>query len=58
MQPILVINEFPNVFLEELPGLLPKRDVDFVSKVYLNISPISMAPHIIVQPSYSNKKYS
>lgn len=44
MQPILVINEFPNVLLlEELPGLLLKRDVDFVSKVYLNISHISMA---------------
>jgi hypothetical protein len=27
---VLVVNEFPDVFLEELPGMPPDRDIKFV----------------------------
>ena len=34
-----------DVFLDELPGLPPHRDVDFSIKLHPGISPISMTPH-------------
>ena len=42
-----VVCEYEDVFLEELPGLPPHRDVDFVIKLHLGTSPISMTPHRI-----------
>ena len=32
-------------FLDELPGLPPQRDVDFMIELHPGISPISMTPH-------------
>ena len=40
-----VISEYENVFLDELPGLPPHRDVDFVIELHPSTSPISMTPH-------------
>ena len=40
-----VVCEYEVVFLEELPGLPPHRDVDFVIKLHLSTSPIFMTPH-------------
>ena len=40
-----VICEYEYVFPDELPGLPPYRDVDFVFKLHLGTSPISMTPH-------------
>ena len=40
-----IVCEYEDVFLEELPGLPPHRDVDFVIELHLGISPISMTPH-------------
>ena len=40
-----VVCEFVDVFLEELPGLPPHRDVDFGIESHPGISPISMTPH-------------
>ena len=40
-----MIKEFPGVFLEELPGLSPEREVDLVIEVLLGIVPISRAPY-------------
>ena len=37
--------EYENVFPDELPGLPPHRDVDFVIELHLGTSPISMTPH-------------
>ena len=34
--------EYEDVFLDELPGLPPYRDVDFVIELHLGTSPISM----------------
>ena len=39
--------EYEDVFPDELPGLPPRRDVDFVIELHLGTSPISMTPHRI-----------
>jgi hypothetical protein len=41
IQDILVVCEFPDVFLEDLPGLPSKRDVEFVIKLKPSTAPIS-----------------
>ena len=40
-----VVCEYEDVFPDELPGLAPHRDVDFVIKLHPGTSPISMTPH-------------
>ena len=40
-----VVCEFVDVFLDELPGLPPHRDVDFGIELHPSISPISMTLH-------------
>ena len=40
-----VVCEYVDVFLEELPGLPPHRDVDFGIELHLGNPPISMTPH-------------
>ena len=40
-----VFCEYGDVFLDELPGLPPRRDVDFIIELHPGTSPISMTPH-------------
>ena len=40
-----VVCEYKDVFLDELPGLPPHRDVDFFIELHRGTSPISMIPH-------------
>ena len=40
-----VVCEYADVFLDELPGLPPHRDVDFGIELHPGTSPISMTPH-------------
>ena len=40
-----VVCEYEDVFSDELPGLPPHRDVDFVVELHPGMSPISMTPH-------------
>ena len=40
-----VVYVYENVFPDELPGLPPHRDVDFVIELHPSTSPISMTPH-------------
>ena len=40
-----LVCEYEDVFLEELPGLPPYRDVDFTIELHPGTSPISMTPH-------------
>ena len=40
-----VVYEYEDVFLDELSGLPPYRDVDFVIELHLGTLPISMIPH-------------
>jgi hypothetical protein len=39
-----VVNEFPNVFPEELPGMPPDRDIEFVIELKPGIAPIYETP--------------
>ena len=41
----MVIKEFPDVFLEELPGLQPEREVYLSIEVVQGTTPISRAPY-------------
>ncbi|KAK8538929.1 hypothetical protein V6N12_034633 [Hibiscus sabdariffa] len=45
IEEIRTVREFPDVFLEELPGLPPDRDVEFEIETYPGSAPISMAPY-------------
>ena len=40
-----MIYEYEDVFPDELLGLPPHRDVDFIIELHLGTSPISMTPH-------------
>jgi hypothetical protein len=42
-----VVQEYPNVFLEELPGLPPDRDIEFLIELLLGSPPISQRPYRI-----------
>ena len=41
----LVVCEYEDVFPDELPGLPPHRDVDFIIELHPGTSPISMTTH-------------
>jgi hypothetical protein len=41
---VLVVSEFPNIFLEELPGMPPNRDIVFVIDLMPSIAPIYKSP--------------
>ena len=43
-----MVYEFEDVFSDELPGLPPQRDVDFVIELHPGTSPISMTPNRMV----------
>jgi len=45
IETIPVVNEFPNVFPKDLPGLPPDRDVEFTIDVISGTAPISKAPY-------------
>ena len=42
---IRAVRDFPDVFLEELPGMPPNRDVDFVIDLLPGTAPISKRPY-------------
>ena len=42
-----VVCKYEDVFLDELPGLPPHRDVDFGIELHPGTSPISMSLHIM-----------
>ena len=42
---IPVICDYPDVFPEELPGMLPERDIEFVIELTPGTSPISQNPY-------------
>jgi hypothetical protein len=39
-----VVNEFPNVFPEEMPGMPPDRDIEFVIELKPGTAPIYKTP--------------
>jgi hypothetical protein len=42
---VLVVNEFPDVFPEELPGMPPDRDIEFVIELKPRTTPIYKTPY-------------
>jgi hypothetical protein len=42
---ICVVRDFPDVFSEELPGMPPEREVEFVIDLLLGTAPISKRPY-------------
>jgi hypothetical protein len=42
---IRVVRDFPDVFLEELPGMPPDREVEFVIELLPGTAPISKSPY-------------
>ena len=40
-----MVREFPDVFLEELPGIPPEREVDLSIEIVPRTTPISKAPY-------------
>ena len=47
LENILVVKDFPEVFLEELPGIPPKREMDLSIEILPGIAPTSRAPNRI-----------
>jgi len=45
LEDILVVREFLDVFLEEIPGMLPPREVEFCIDLTPRATPISKAPY-------------
>ena len=45
MEDIPVVQEFPDVFLDELPGMPPNRQIEFSIDLVPGTTPISIAPY-------------
>jgi hypothetical protein len=53
---VSVVNEFPNVFLEELPGLPPDQDIEFVIELKPGTAPIYKTPFRMTTPELAELK--
>jgi hypothetical protein len=53
---VLVVNEFPNVFPKELPGMPPDWDIDFVIELKLGTAPIYKTPFRMTTPELAELK--
>jgi hypothetical protein len=51
-----VVSEFPDVFLEELPGMPPDRDIEFVIELMLGIAPTYKSPYRMATPELAELK--
>jgi hypothetical protein len=45
LEDIRVVQDFPDVFLEELPGMPPDRDIEFLVELLPGTPPISKRPY-------------
>jgi hypothetical protein len=53
---VLVVNEFPDVFPEELPGMPPDRDMKFVIELKPGATPIYKTPYRMATPELAELK--
>jgi hypothetical protein len=51
-----VVNEFPDVFPEELPGMPPDRDIEFVIELKPSTAPIYKTPFRMTTPELAKLK--
>ncbi|XP_073119645.1 uncharacterized protein [Henckelia pumila] len=56
LEEILVVQEFSDVFPEELPGVIPDREVEFEINLVLGAAPISKAPYRMAPPKLKELK--
>jgi hypothetical protein len=47
---VSVVNGFPDVFTDELPGMPPDRDIEFVIELMLETAPIYKTPYRMATP--------
>jgi hypothetical protein len=45
MDEVSVVTEYPDVFLEELPGMPPDRDIEFIIDLLPGTGPIAKRPY-------------
>jgi hypothetical protein len=53
---VLVVNEFPDIFPEELSGIPPDRDIEFVIELKPGTSPIYKTPYRMATPELAELK--
>jgi hypothetical protein len=51
-----MFNEFPYVFLEELPGMPPNRDIELVIQLKPGTAPIYKTPYRMTTPELAELK--
>jgi hypothetical protein len=51
-----VVNEFPDVFPKELPGMPPDRDIEFVIELVPGTTPIYKTPYRMATPKLAESK--
>ena len=45
IEDIPIVREFAEVFLEEIPGIVPDREIEFTIELVSGASPVSIAPY-------------
>ena len=45
IEDICIVNEYPNVFPDELPGMSPERDIEFIIELLPGAAPIAKRPY-------------
>ena len=50
MEDYQVLQEFRDVFPDEIPRLPPKRDIDFIIELVLGVAPVSKTPYRMSTP--------
>ena len=45
IEDIRIVNEYPNVFPEELPGMPPDRDIEFIIELLPGTATITKRPY-------------
>ena len=51
-----MLREFRDVFLDEIPGLPPKRDIDFTIELVPRAALVSKKPHNMTTPEILEPK--
>jgi hypothetical protein len=56
IEDVPVVWEYPDVFPEELPGMPPDRDIEFVIDLIPGTSPIAKRPYRMASPELAELK--
>ncbi|XP_070036787.1 uncharacterized protein [Nicotiana tomentosiformis] len=58
LESVPVVNEFPDIFPDELPSLPPRRRIDFFIDIVLGTQPISIPPYMMTPAELKNVRSS